>query len=92
MTKYLITYDIRHNKLRKKISDLLIRYGFERVQYSVFCGMSKLSDLKRLKHFIKGMNLDEKDSIIILPFSKINEEIQSKRISSLDFNNEVIII
>ena len=33
-----------------------------------------------------------KDSIIIIPFTKVNAEIKSNRISALDFNKEVIII
>ena len=35
---YLICYDIKDNKWRKKVSDKLIAYGLERVQYSVFIG------------------------------------------------------
>ena len=32
---YIVSYDITNNKLRKKVSDVLMNYG-QRVQYSVF--------------------------------------------------------
>jgi len=35
---WLIAYDISDNRARKKIADLLIQYGFERIQLSVFIG------------------------------------------------------
>ena len=92
MTKYLITYDIKSNKLRKKVSDLLIRYGYERIQYSVLCGLSKSSNLKSMKSILNQMDFEVNDSIIIIPFSKINTEIKSNRISSLELNKEVIVI
>jgi len=92
MTKYLITYDIKNNKLRKKLSDLLIRYGYERIQYSVFCGLIKSNDLKSFKLVVNQMDFDAKDSIIIIPFARVNAEIKSNKIASLDFNKEVIII
>lgn len=35
---YLVCYDISENKLRTKVSDLLVTEGYERIQYSIFAG------------------------------------------------------
>lgn len=36
---YLIFYDIEENRLRKKVADKLLYYGYTRMQYSVFGGV-----------------------------------------------------
>lgn len=38
---YFVCYDITDNRLRKKVSDRLIRIGLTRIQYSVFIGTIK---------------------------------------------------
>jgi len=38
---YFICYDITDNRLRKKVSDKLVRVGLSRIQYSVFIGFIK---------------------------------------------------
>jgi len=35
---YLVCYDITEDKLRTKVSKLLIAQGYERIQYSIFAG------------------------------------------------------
>jgi len=53
---YLVTYDIIDDKNRKKLSDILEKYGV-RVNYSVFeCELNK-SKLKRLLEYIKNQKL-----------------------------------
>jgi len=37
---YLVTYDIGEDKYRTKAAKLLVADGYERIQYSVFCGLS----------------------------------------------------
>lgn len=36
---YLIAYDISDNKRRTRIAKLLEKYGYERIQFSVFTGL-----------------------------------------------------
>lgn len=36
---YLVFYDITEDKPRNKVAKLLEQNGFERIQYSVFCGL-----------------------------------------------------
>jgi CRISPR-associated endonuclease Cas2 len=38
MNLRIICYDIENDKFRNKTADTLLHYGFERLQYSVFCG------------------------------------------------------
>jgi CRISPR-associated protein Cas2 len=42
---YLITYDLTDDRARTKVAKLLEGHGYERLQYSVFCG---LEDPQRL--------------------------------------------
>lgn len=57
--KYLITYDIEDDKNRKKLSDLLEKYGY-RVNYSVFeCEVNK-TKLNRIIEYIDEKNLIDK--------------------------------
>lgn len=59
-TYYLIMYDITNNKVLKKIANKLIKYGFERINYSVWlgwtnpfqCGTFK-NELQELLHNVK---------------------------------------
>ena len=37
---YILTYDISNNRIRRKVSELLIDRGFVRVQRSVFIAVS----------------------------------------------------
>ena len=34
----LVIYDITEDEVRKKVADLLLQYGFKRIQYSAFIG------------------------------------------------------
>ncbi len=34
----LVIYDISDDDIRKKVADLLLQYGFKRIQYSAFIG------------------------------------------------------
>lgn len=84
---YLIAYDIQKNKLRKKLSTLLEKYG-SRVNFSVFeCTLNK-TKLKQLTHEIKEQKLyDEKfDSI---RFYHICENCVPKSFDMIPKNKEI---
>ena len=66
---FLICYDIENDKWRKKLSDRLIQFGLERIQYSVFVGPLTESLLERLSRWIKEHEkflLSDNNSILIL--------------------------
>lgn len=72
----IITYDIHNDKLRTKFGKFLKKYG-RRLQYSVF----ELKNSERILNIVKK-EISEKfepeftwaDSILILPFTKIDKE------------------
>ena len=69
---YLIIYDISETKLRTKVSKLLINEGYDRLQYSVFCGCfnpKKNSVWKKLNTFVKDKELS---NIICIKISENN--------------------
>lgn len=85
---YLICYDIENDKWRKKVSDKLIAFGLERVQYSVFIGPASTAVFAALLAWLQ-QSLPQlkgpKDSILILDLS--SKQIEKMRIlgnSSLD--------
>ena len=70
----LLFYDITDKSLKEKDNSRRIRKEVEkylsRVQYSVFEGEIRASDLKRLKEKLKKECQDEFDSIIIYEFNR----------------------
>jgi len=70
---YLIFYDISDNKLRKKVSDLLLQEGYERLQRSVFLSMDTPVKNKKLIETINKITQTEKErNICILPVAVSN--------------------
>ncbi len=68
---YMISYDIQSNRLRKKVFNLLIYFGLDRVQFSVFIG--KLSTVMKRKLILRLEILELKDgtdSILIVPLRR----------------------
>ena len=69
----LITYDIKDDKGRNKIAAMLLQYGFERLQYSVFAGTCTVAQWKRwhLK-LIKLFNriCEKEDKLYAIPQSQ----------------------
>ncbi|GAB4255901.1 MAG: hypothetical protein Kow0079_12900 [Vicingaceae bacterium] len=71
MKKYLILYDISCNKTRNFFVKKLKRYGFYRLQKSVFLGYTNKEKLKKLEVTIeKTFKKSTTDSYIILPVSE----------------------
>jgi len=52
---YLVAYDIEEDKIRDKIAQKLIRFGFERIQYSVFVGKLNQSQKDKLTLVIQKL-------------------------------------
>jgi CRISPR-associated protein Cas2 len=57
--KYVVVYDISNDKRRKKLSDLLEKYGF-RVNYSVFEIELNKTKFKKLLNEINSNNMIKK--------------------------------
>lgn len=72
---YVILYDISDDRKRQKASDLLERYGYERLQLSVFTGLQPPNDNSRLWKKLEKL-LDEKnypnDKFCCFAVSKVN--------------------
>ena len=70
----ILFYDLADKSLKEKDNSRRIRKEVEkylsRVQYSVFEGEIRASDLKRLKEKLKKECQDEFDSIIIYEFDR----------------------
>jgi len=68
---YLISYDIENDRLRGRISKLLLRWGLHRVQYSVFMGTIGKESLLKLKKeldiYQRNRDWAPSDSILIVP-------------------------
>jgi len=72
----IITYDIHNDKLRTKFSKLLKKY-WRRLQYSVFEIKNSDRILNIVKREIKEIfepQFTWADSILILPFTKVDRE------------------
>lgn len=78
---HLICYDIEDNYLRKKMADLILDQGFDRINLSVYLGNPDASTLTYLENQLKEM-LDkrgkDRDSLIFLPLTA--QQIHNMRI------------
>ena len=72
----ILFYDIANRVFKEKDNSRRIRKEVEkylsRVQYSVFEGEIRESDLKKLKAYLQKYAQKELDSIIIYEFSRLN--------------------
>jgi CRISPR-associated protein Cas2 len=59
----VISYDIHLDKRRLKVAKLLLDYGSERVQYSVFEVYITPSHLEKLKQRLRKIIKEEEDSV-----------------------------
>lgn len=91
MRKYLISYDIENNRLRTQISKVLVRYGFHRIQLSVYCGIAKRSTIQSLEQLLRSKKYDVSDSVVIIPINQVSE-INRGAIEDLELDGEVIVI
>jgi CRISPR-associated protein Cas2 len=66
---WLICYDIENDSLRLKVSNALLKYGFLRIQKSVFAGRMKKHHLKNLRGWLRNTispKLQPGDKILLL--------------------------
>ena len=72
----IVTYDIHNDKIRTKFSKFLKKY-WRRLQYSVFEIKNSERILKIIKREVEEKfepNFTWADSILILPFTKVDRE------------------
>ena len=62
---FLICYDISPNSIRNRLSNLLIQFGFERVQKSVFIGIEHPALYAPVKKILESIT-DEEGKILII--------------------------
>jgi CRISPR-associated endonuclease Cas2 len=71
---YLISYDIESDRLRLRISRLLLRWGLHRVQYSVFMGTIGRDALSKLRKELDACSRSPQwaasDSVLIVPIHR----------------------
>ena len=65
---YLVSYDIKEDRLRIKVAAKLQYYGLYRVQYSVFMGKMNPTVFVEASRWIH-LQTKPKDRILILPLS-----------------------
>lgn len=91
----LVIYDISNDKDRSRLSELLMNYGLERVQYSGFKGMLNTHDrmilAKEVKRFVKG----DRDSIYVIrlcrEYASLCKIVSSKETVLVDESNVKIV-
>lgn len=70
---YIVMYDIENNSLRTKAAKKLQQYGYERIQYSIFCGLENPRSLpalwNELQLLIKPAE-DPNDRLFVLQLKK----------------------
>jgi len=90
--KYIITYDIVEDAVRTQVSNYLISRGMIRVQYSVFAGDLKPSELRSVRLMLEELTQDSvssiklfsqcsncckrEQSITVLPVDQVNDDAQ----------------
>lgn len=81
-----VLYDITANRPRTRIADLLLRHGFERIQYSVFVGRIPSTRWKRL-----WRELEQYFSADCAPTDRIYSiVVDQKRFEAMDILGEVL--
>jgi CRISPR-associated protein Cas2 len=72
---YLACYDIENDRLRTKVSDKLLDFGLERIQFSVFVGPLKDSQKDKLSLVIEKIIKDTANSnFLLIPLNAFNNQ------------------
>jgi len=58
MINLIVTYDISNDKSRKRISECCLDYGLDRMQYSVFYGRLKPTQIRALSKTLEPLIKD----------------------------------
>ena len=72
-SEYLICYDIRDNKIRKKIANLLLDLGLRDIQRSVYWGFLSRGETRAILREGKRL-IQDMDKLLITPVSMQNRE------------------
>jgi len=73
MMKYIVAYDIGDDRIRAKVSRLLMKYGF-RIQLSVFYLPNvSLSEVESLVAALRDMVDPKRDRVFFYPVESIEE-------------------
>ncbi len=73
MMKYLVAYDIGDDRVRAKVSRLLMKYGY-RIQLSVFyLPKVSISEVESLVKAIREMVDPRKDRVFFYPVESVEE-------------------
>ncbi|MCY7422700.1 MAG: CRISPR-associated endonuclease Cas2 [Chitinophagaceae bacterium] len=87
---FIIMYDISDNRKRQKVADLLERYGYERLQLSIFTGLQAPYDNKELwKKLEKFIDIEHfaGDKIYCFAVNKSNfEEMKTLGAVNIDID------
>lgn len=70
---YIVTYDIASDRLREKISKILVSAGYERIQYSVFVAIEnphKNQNLWKRIEKLEQNSYDEMFRLFVIPVPK----------------------
>ncbi|HIP42349.1 MAG TPA: CRISPR-associated endonuclease Cas2 [Aquifex aeolicus] len=69
--QWIVAYDISSNKIRNRVSNILIKYGY-RIQYSVFyIPEASRKEIEDLKEIIKPLINPKTDRIFFYPIEEI---------------------
>ena len=71
---YVVAYDIRDDRRRKRVANLLLSYG-ERVQESVFMVGANAATALRLNDELREVINMKNDSVIVCDLGKYDERI-----------------
>ncbi len=75
---YMIAYDISSDRSRTKISNRLIKEGYERIQYSVYLGLNDpRMDICLWKYLNDNCNKESGGQMIILPLKRQHVRLMS---------------
>ena len=72
-SEYLICYDIQDNKIRKKVSTLLLDLGLRDIQKSVYWGFLSGAETKAILREAKRL-VQDMDKLLITPIKMQNRE------------------
>lgn len=68
---YLACYDFENDNIRLAIAKQLFARGYERIQKSVFLGLQKPKEKRRLEEWVsKNLEKDVKGCLIVIPIAQ----------------------
>lgn len=88
---FLVMYDISDDKVRRYVSDFLLREGLTRIQKSVFLGKRPVAAYRILADKLKEMNAmyRNEDSILVMPLPE--DKAYRMRVIGLDLDVRMVL-